>query len=41
MQPALGERAHLALPRRLNHFESKKHMFLDNIKLIDDLFNYK
>jgi hypothetical protein len=25
MQPALGERAHLALPRRLNHFESKKH----------------
>lgn len=34
-------RHHSTVVYHRDHFESKKHMFLNNIKLIDDLFNYK
>lgn len=34
-------RHHSTVVYHRDHFESKKHMFLDNIKLIDDLFSYK
>ena len=34
-------RHHSTVVYHRDHFESKKHMFLENIKLIDDLFNYK
>jgi hypothetical protein len=34
-------RHHSTVIYHRNHFESKKHLYLDNIKIIDDIFDYK